>query len=170
MNRFLKVLAIAVLLVTVAAAGAVLYGMTMFEPRVESVSVVVTPAEEAQDVFDAAVSQVRLGTFAGRQFTAADELAISDCAFLTYTVRLRNRGFFPAEWIMLEVEPQQSADGSARDVLQLADERAHVLGANSQGDLSATILRTGDAGDTARTLRIVCYVFGRKVETTVLAQ
>ena len=169
MNRFLKILAIVALVVTIAGAGAVLYGMTMLEPQVEHVSVVATPATEAQATFDALTQQVSLGTFAGTQFTDAAGLRAEDCTFLTYTVRLKNRGFFPAEWIMLSVEPRQSEDGLNRDVLQLADERAHVLSANSQGDLSATILHMGDAGDTARNLRIVCYVFGQKVEFTVRA-
>ena len=170
MNRFLKILAIVVLIVTIAGAGAVLYGMTMFEPQVESVSVVATPATEAQVTFDALMQQVSLGTFAGTQFASADGLNAEGCTFLTYTVRLKNRGFFPAEWIMLNVEPRQSEDGRNRDVLQLADERAHVLSANSQGDLAATILHAGDAGDTARDLRAICYVFGQKVEFSVRAQ
>lgn len=168
MNRFLKILAIVVLVVTIAGAGAVLYGMTMLEPQVEHVSVVATPATEAQATFDALTQQVSLGTFAGTQYTDAAGLRAEDCTFLTYTVRLKNRGFFPAEWIMLEVEPW-SLDGSGYDMLQLADERAHVLPASSEGDLSATILRAGDASYTARNLRVVCHVFGQKVEFTVQA-
>ena len=58
MNRFLKILAIVVLIVTIAGAGAVLYGMTMFEPQVEHVSVVATPAIEAQSTFDALTQPV----------------------------------------------------------------------------------------------------------------
>ena len=167
-NRFLKILAIVVLLITVAGAGAVLYGMTMLEPQVESVTVIATPAVQVQQVFDETMSQVAHGTFAGAQFAGPDALAAQDCTFLTYTVRLANRGFFPAEWIMLEVVPQQDAGGY--DVVQLADSRAHVLAANSVGDLSATILRAGDAENTARALRIVCYVFGQRVEVAAQAQ
>lgn len=169
MNRFLKILAIIVLLLTVAGAGAVLYGVTMFEPKVESVTVVATPAVQVPAVFEETMTQIAQGTFAGTQFAQAEGLREADCTFLTYTVRLANKGFFPAEWIMLQVEPW-SHDGSGYDVLQLADARAHVLAANSEGDLSATILRAGDAGQTARNLRIVCYVFGQRVEVAAAAQ
>lgn len=169
MNRFLKILAIIVLLATVLGAGAVLYGMTMFAPQVESVAVVATPAAQAQNVFDETMAQLANGTFAGAQFAEAGALSAQDATFLTYTVRLKNRGFFPAEWIMLEVEPW-NLDGSGYDVLQLADQRGHVLAAGSAGDLSATILRAGDAGNTARNLRIVCYVFGQRVEVAAQAQ
>jgi hypothetical protein len=66
------------------------------------------------------------------------------------------------------VEPH-GADGTGYDVLQLPDERAQVLPAFSEGDLSATILRAGDASQTARNMRIVCYVFGQKVEVAAQA-
>lgn len=163
MSKVLKGLAIAVLLITVIGAGAVLYGISTLQPRVEQVLVAVTPAEQAQDVFDTVLAQLDNGTFAGTQFTNADGLEAQSCTFLTYTVRLNNRGFFPAEWVSVAVEPQQSADGASRDVLQLGGEGAYVLGAGSSGDLTASILRTGDASDTSRRLQVTCYVFGQKI-------
>jgi len=169
-SRILKVLAIAALLATVAGAGAVLYGLKMMTPQVESVTVWTTPAVQAQETFDALAEQAELGTFSGKRFAGAQELAAQDCTFITYAVRLHNRGFFPAEWISLQVSPQQSADGSSYDVLQLGDTGAYVLGTGSRGDLSATILRTGDASDTQRTLTVTCYVFGQRVQFDLQAE
>ena len=169
MSRVFKVLAIAALLITVLGAGAVLYSLTAFEPQVEYAAVTATPALHAQETFDALLEQVQSGTFAGTQFAQANSLSAEECTFLTYTVRLANKGFFPAEWITLQVEPW-NPDGSGYDVLQLADARAHVLAANSEGDLSATILRAGDASQPARNLRIICYVFGQRVEIAAAAQ
>ena len=168
MNRFLKGLAIVVLLITVAGAGAVLYAMTMFEPKVVSVTAAATPAVQVQDTFDAVVEQTQLGTFTGRQFADTDGLDAQRCTFLTYTLRLENKGFFPAEWIMMDVQPQQS--NISRDILQLGDTQARVLNAGSQGDLTATILCEGDASDMARQLKVTCYVFGQRVEFSVQAQ
>ena len=125
---------------------------------------------QAQDVFDEAMDQLALGTFMGREFDAQPSLRAQDCTFLTYTVRLANRGFFPAEWIALVVTPRSGADGAAGDVLQLADSGTYVLGAGSRGDLSATILTTLDAADTQRELEISCYVFGKKTAFTIAAQ
>ena len=164
MRGLLKGLAIAALLATVIGAGIVLYGLNAMEPGVVQVSVTATPATQAQEMFDAVLSQVDNGTFGGTQFAPADGVSAESCTFLTYTVRLQNRGFFPAEWVSLAIEPAQ--DGG--DVLQIGGDGAHLLAAGSTGDLSATLLRAGDATVTARTLSISCYVFGKKY--TVQAQ
>ena len=161
MSRVLKVLAIAALLVTIAGAGLVLYGINTLVPEVEMTSVTVTPAAQAQDVFDRTMRELRDQTFTGSVFAPADGLDAQACSFLTYTVRLSNKGFFPAEWIALEIRPDQSEDGS--DVLQLDNNGANVLGARSRGDLAAIVLRKGDAQKTQRAYRVTCYVLGRQV-------
>ena len=93
--------------------------------------------------------------------TAANVTEAQSVADTTYTVRLQNKGFFPAEWISMElVEPK---DG---DVLALPDDSRHALAAGSVGDMQLTVLRRTDEeeqADTARTLRVTCYVFGRKI-------
>ena len=164
MNAIFKGLAIAALLVTVLGAGVVLYGLQTMTPQVEMAVSAVTPASDAQDVFDDALRRIENRTFTGRVIADASGLSAQDASFVTYTVRLNNRGFFPAEWITLTVAPVEG------DVLQLPDESAHVLTAGSRGDLSATILRASDAGDTARELELVCYVLGRRIEFTAQAQ
>lgn len=170
MSRVLKALAIAALLVTIAGAGLVLYGMNTLAPVVELTSVSATPAAQAQHIFDNVMGQLQRETFTGRTFAPADGLTAENCTFLTYTVRLDNRGLFPAEWISLEIQPQQSADGSAYDVLQLDNNSANVLGARSRGDLAATILHAGDAQQTQRSFTVTCYVFGRQIVIQGAAQ
>ena len=168
MHGIMKGLAIAALLVTVLGAGAVLYGLETLTPQVEFAQVALTPATDVQDIFDQAMEQVQNRTFIGRVLSDTQGLTAEDCVMLRYTVRLNNRGFFPAEWIALVVEPQLGENG--RDVLQLDDGGAHVLGAGKRGDLSATIVHTGDASDTARTLHVVCYVLGQQIEFDVQAE
>ena len=97
MRGLLKGLAIAALLVTVIGAGIVLYGLNAMEPVVLQVSVTATPATQAQETLGAVLSQVDNGTFGGTQFPPADGVSAETCTFVTYTVRLQNRGFFPAE-------------------------------------------------------------------------
>ena len=157
MYKAMKVLAIAALIITIAGAGAVLYGINTLEPVVEQTSVQITPAAQAQDIFDSALAQVSSGTFTGRMFAQPGVLASQDCAFVTYTVRLANKGFFPAEWVSLSMQP---ADG---DVLQLDNVQANVLASGSRGDISATVLHIGDASQTQRNYIVECYVFGRKI-------
>ena len=170
MNRVLKMLAIGMLALTVAGAGLVLYALNSMTPHVESVSITSTPAWQAQENFDALMAQLDAGMFNGKQFALADDLSAQDCTFITYALRLKNAGFFPAEWIGLQVLPAQSADGSSADILQLGDTGAYVLGADSRGDLQATILHRGDAAQTQRTLLVTCYVFGSRVQFEVQAQ
>lgn len=157
MYKAMKVLAIAALIITIAGAGAVLYGINTLEPVVEQTSVQITPAAQAQDIFDSVLAQVSSGTFTGRTFAQPGMLNSMDCTFVTYTVRLANKGFFPAEWVSLNVQP---AEG---DVLQLDNVQANVLSRGSRGDISATLLHMGDASQTQRNYIVECYVFGRKI-------
>lgn len=162
MSKVMKILAIVVLLATVAGAGAVLYGLNTLTPQIEQVTVVQTPAADVPDMFDGLLTQLAEGTFAGKVFADTDGLSAQDCAFVTYTVRLNNRGFFPAEWIALEISPAEAADGEHGDVLQIGDSGAYVLAAGSRGDLSATLLTTLEE-EQVRTITVTCYVFGQKI-------
>jgi len=162
--KAMKVLAIVVLIVTIAGAGAVLYGINTLSPVVEQVSVLATPAVQAQDVFDSVTAQLAHETFTGRVFSGETGLSAQDCTFLTYTVRLANKGFFPAEWISLVMQPVEG------DILQLDNDQANVLASGTQGDIAATILHRGDAANTQRNYTIACYVFGRKITLEGSAQ
>ena len=164
MYKAMKVLAIAALIITIIGAGAVLYGINNFAPVVEQTSVMATPAAQAQEIFDGVMAQVGKGTFTGRMFGQPGALDAKNCTFLTYTVRLANRGFFPAEWVSLNIEPVQG------DLLQLDNVQANVLASGSRGDLNATILHVGEAGEMPRTYTIHCYVFGRKITLEGTAQ
>ena len=157
MYKAMKALAIAALIVTIMGALAVLYGINTLAPVVEQTSVLTTPAQQAQDIFDGVLAQVSSGTFTGRTFAQPGMLNSMDCTFVTYTVRLANKGFFPAEWVSLNVQP---AEG---DVLQLDNVQANVLSRGSRGDISATLLHMGDASLTQRNFIVECYVFGRKI-------
>ena len=153
------------LVATIAGAGAVLYGINTLRPQVVQTAASETRAQDAADTFAALVSQLENNTFGGKIFGGTGDLRAEECAFVTYTVRLKNRGFFPAEWISMELlEP---AEG---DVLALPDDSRHALPAGSMGDMQLTVLRRTDAQTgAARVLRVTCYVFGRKIVFDVAA-
>ena len=158
MGRVMKALAIIVLLVTIAGAGTLLYAVNNLSPAVVQQSVLVTPAQQAQEIFDAAADQLASETFTGRVFADASGLDAQNCAFVTYTVRLENKGFFPAEWVSLDIHPAGQAD-----VCQLDNYSANVLASRTQGDIAATVLTSSDAADAPRAYTITCYVFGQKI-------
>jgi len=168
MRRGLNILAIVVLVITIAAAGAVLYGIKTLAPQVVSVTASVTPADQARDTFDAVIAQYGDGLFGGRVFGDVSALEAENCSFVTYAVRLKNNGFFPAEWISLDVTPLAGEAGG--DVLQLENGGANVLYAGAQGDLAVTLLTTLNPPQQERTVEIVCYVFGRKQTVRVQAE
>ena len=157
MAKVMKVLAIAALLVTIAGAGVLLYAVNSLSPVIVQTRMVATPAWQAQDVFDAAMAQLTNETFKGRVFGDAAGISEQDCTFLTYTVRLQNKGFFPAEWVSLDVHPQEG------DICQLDNYSANVLGSRMQGDIAATLLTCSVAAKTQRGYTVTCYVLGRKI-------
>jgi len=162
MRKGLMILAFVVLLVTLLGAVAVLYGMNTLTPEVVQVVSSVIPADQAQDTFYSALDACSSGLFGGRIF--GDPLAYDaqQCSFVTYTVRLHNRGFFPAEWIALQASSVQG------DLLELPGGGANVLPAGAQGDLSVTVLTSLEKPLAHRAIEVTCYVFGRK--QTMLVQ
>ena len=74
MSKFMKILAIVVLLVTIAGAGVVLYGLNTLSPQVVQTSVAATPAADAENTFDSLVSQLeKQGLFScGVDFAGID--------------------------------------------------------------------------------------------------
>ena len=128
----MKILAILALVATIAGAGAVLYGINTLRPQVVQTAASEMRAQDAADTFAALVSQLEINTFGGKIFGGTGDLRAEECTFVTYTVRLKNRGFFPAEWISMELlEP---AEG---DVLALPDDsrRADRRGESAARDL-----------------------------------
>lgn len=168
MSKFLKVLAIVMLVITIAGALAVLYGVNTLTPKVIQVTAQATPAASAQETFDAMMEQYAAGLLGGKAYGDVLGLSAEDCAFVTYTVRLQNKGFFPAEWIALQVQP--TALGDKQDMLVLDNGGANVLPAGGQGDLAVTLLTTITEEQPPRLIEVSCYVFGRKQVVRVQAQ
>lgn len=164
MYKAIKALAILALLATVAGAAAVLYGVNTMTPEVTLVSVTATPADQAEEIFSDVMRQVKDGAFTGKIYAQPDGLGAQDCTFVTYQLRLKNRGFFPAEWIALRFAPREDVQAGTRDYLQMDQYGANVLAAQSEGDISTTILTTIDPANTVARIEGVCYVFGQ--ETT----
>ena len=158
----MKILAILALVATIAGAGAVLYGINTLRPQVVQTAASETRAQDAADTFAALVNQLENNTFGGKIFGETGDLRAEECTFVTYTVRLKNRGFFPAEWISMELlEP---AEG---DMLALPDDSRHALPAGSMGDMQLTVLRRTDAQTgAARVLRVTAMSSGGRSSLT----
>ena len=162
MYKAMKVLAIAALVATIAGAGVVLYALNTMSPVVEQVTVTATPAKQAQDTFDEIMRSIGAGTFGGRVYADAAGLEAEDCTFMTYSVRLKNEGFFPAEWVSLAFVPREDVQNQTKDYLQVDNFGANVLAGGSVGDINTTILTTIDPSNTVARIEGTCYVFGQE--------
>ncbi len=165
MNRAIKTLAVVMLAVTILAAGAVLYGYLNLAPKVVDVAAAVTPAQQAQETFDSLKQAAAEGVLSGKVYGDVTGLEAADCAFLTYTVRVKNAGFLPAEWIALELQPVSFEGG--QDMLVLDNGGANVLSSGAQGDIAVTLLTTITGEQPQRVVNLTCYVFGRKQTVAV---
>ena len=164
MRKGLTILAIIMLAVTVVAAGVMLYGIRTMTPQIVSVTSTVTAAAQEAATFDAVRAQVDDGLFGGKVFAQEGISDAEACSFVTYTVRLENKGFFPVEWLSLDVTPLEG------DILQLENASANVLLSGTQGDVHVTMLTTLEPAQRERTITLECYVFGRKKTVRVQAQ
>ena len=162
MNKTIKILAIAVLVITIAGAGAVLYAINTLVPQVVKVSVSAIPAVQAEDTFNAVIAAAGQETFTGRMLLGGLDVRAEDASFVTYTVRLKNKGFFPAEWISLEAASREDVSLGTHDILQVDQYGANVLAPGAEGDIAATVLTTIDPSNTYTNIVGSCYVLGEK--------
>ena len=158
MRIFLKILAIFVLIVTVLAAGVVLYALETRVPEMTVIQSRAIPAAEAGDSFESLREQLEAGTCTGHVFREASPVP-ENSTFLSLTLRLHNRCLLPMEWIEAAVVPEEG------DILEERDERPKVLAAFAEGDLPLRILT--ESGTDSRRIRVRYYLLGKALETEI---
>lgn len=151
----MRIFAWILIAVTVIVLGVFGYGVYGLRVQPGEMTAVVTPASQAAEQFELLRTQLDEGAFTGRAFTQEALGNAEDYAFVTYTLRVKNVGFIPAEWITLLITP------GTGDVLEMAPSNAQALGAMSEGDLKAVVLKKGDGNDNARAAQVTYYAFGR---------
>ena len=144
---------ISVILLIVCLLGVgVLYATSGM--AVESVGVIAVEASTQPDLFSQLRQQVESGSVLGTAYTTQTWLDdASNYQFYTYTIRLRNDCFVPADMIEVQVTPMEG------DVLQIGDYSVKQLTARTTGDLQVTIL-TAIGMHPVRELNVTYYVWG----------
>ncbi len=158
MRIFLKILAILVLMVTVLAAGTVLYALETRVPEITIIQSRAIPAAEARDSFESLQGQLEAGTCTGHVFREESPV-LENSTFLNLTLRLHNRCLLPMEWIETAVVPEEG------DILEERDERPKVLAAFAEGDLPLRILTENE--NMSRRIRIRYYLLGKAFDTEI---
>ena len=142
------------LIITVLALAVFGYGYYGLRVQTGEMNAVVTPAANALEQFEALRTQMDNDSLTGRVYRKEALGNPEDYVFVTYTVRVKNVGLIPAEWIELVITPGES------DILEVDIADAQVLGAMREGDLKTVILQKGDGSDTARAAQVQYYAFG----------
>ena len=151
--RILKALMILMIVLVVAALGVVGYFFAGAKVSISAYKAEGVPAAQQTELFEQIKTQVEQNEFQGTRFTTAPLGDAEDYAFITYTLRLSNQCLVPIDTVEVQVEPDAS------DVLQIGDTKVHSLEAQSQGDMTATILTAVDS-HSVRELIVTYYVWG----------
>lgn len=155
----MRILASIILLLTVLVLG--FFGYCYFGAQMQIVGIypTLTPATNAATTYEEIKQQIEINAFSGTSYVAEPSLTTpAEYAFLTYTVRMRNPGLLPQDYIRIEV---QNLPG---DLLQLAADRTPSLASHTTSDFSATILVPAGSTEAARSIRVTYYVLGRPME------
>lgn len=147
--------------VTAIVLGVLGYGMYGLKVHNGQLRVTTLAATEATEQFEALRTKMDSDALTDRIYIKEALTNPEEYTFVTYTVRVKNVGIIPAEWIELVMVPQEG------DVLQLDTGSAHALNAFSEGDLKATLLVKGEGNSGARTGKITYFAFGRPYEVRV---
>ena len=149
----MKAFALILIVLVLAAICAVGYIYLTARLDVQFVSCVATDAVSQADYFNTLKEKLASSSFVGTRFSDVVPGSPEHYQFLTYTVRLSNRAFLPAEIVEIRITPM------GEDLLQVGDEVPHDLPAGRNTDLSAMILTTRDM-HSVREATVSWYFWG----------
>lgn len=149
----MKPAAIIALILFLAALGGVGYLYTTCQITVVDVGAQATAAADQPTLFDELKTQQERQEVIGTSYSKEELTAPEDYQFLTYSIRLSNTCFIPADNVEVQVTPM------AGDVLQIGDTAIRTLPARATGDISATIL-THAGSQPVRELMVTYYLWG----------
>lgn len=151
--RFLKYLAIFMVLVVVLAVGMVVYFYASATVSIVAYKAEGVQAEADPERFAQLKQSVADGTFHGTVFGDGSMGEADEYVYITYTLRLSNQCLVPIDMVEVQVTPEP------QDVLQLGDLQVKSLAAKSTGDITATLLTAKDS-HAIRELVVTYYVWG----------
>lgn len=154
----MKTTAIVMVVVLILSIIGVGYLYMTANLSVEGIGVSATEATAQSDTFSALKRQMQNGTLIGTPFSSAPLGDASNYQFLTFTLRLNNRCFIPADMIEIQITPMEG------DVLQMGELTPKLLPGRSVGELSTTIL-TDINMHSVREVTITYYMWGMAFST-----
>ena len=149
----MKAFAVILIVLVLAAVGAVGYLYLKADLDVRFISCIATDAVSQAEYFNGLKSALASSSFVGTRFSSEEPGSPEQYQFLTYTVRLSNRAFLNADVIEIRITPMSG------DVLQVGEEAQHSLPSGQDLDLSAMILTSRDM-HSVREATVSYYFWG----------
>ena len=151
----MKAAAIILIILVLAAVGAVGYLYLNADLNVQFVSCIATDGISQTEYFDTLKASLASGTFVGTRFSQDEPGTADQYQFLTYTVSVQNRAFLNADIVELQITPMPG------DVLLLGDVQLHSIPGGKTETLTATILTARDVHTSVREGTVTWYFWGK---------
>jgi len=149
----MKAVAIILIVLVLAAVGAIGYLYLKADLTVRFVNCIATEAVTQLDYFEQLKDGIEASTFVGTLYGSRELGTADGYQFLSYTLRLSNHAFLDAEVIEIRITPMEG------DVAQIGETQQYRLPAGKEMDLSATIL-TARGMHSVREATVTCYFWG----------
>ena len=156
----MKPFAVILILLVLAALVGVGYLWYSSGVTVSFVSVVATDPVSQPEVFGQIKAAVENETFVGTKYTSEPLTVPEDCLFYTWTLRVENNTFLPADTIEIQITPM------AGDILLVGDTVNRTLDKKESTDLTATVLTSRNA-HSVREAIVSWYAWGLPFSTRV---
>jgi len=149
----MKKAAILLIVLLLAAVGALAFLYLTANITVQYVSCVATDAVTQAEYFDQMKKQIAESTFTGTLFDRTEPGTADQYQYLTYTVDFTNRAFLDATTAEIRVTPMKG------DILQIGDTEEHLLPTGRTTSLSVTIL-TPRGAQNVREATATWFIWG----------
>lgn len=158
----MKAAAIILVVLCIAALGCVGFLYMTANMTVVATGVSAVEASAQPEMFNSLKEQAEKGELVGTRFSGGEIGKVEDCAFYTYTVRLKNDCFLDADVVELQVTPLGG------DALQTGSTAAQSLKAHTVGDFQTTVLTKKDMHNV-REITVTWYFWGIPFRTKTTA-
>jgi len=152
--KFLTLVTVLVLL----AGGYVIWAS---ELKADSAGGTVQSAADVPEAFSGICQSAQVGSPDLVMYANNVDYGADQYLFITYTLRLRNANALPAEWLQLDIAPQQG------DVLMVKSSVEDVP-AFSETLLTVVLMTDRATGSYARQATLTYYVYGHEISFPVL--
>jgi hypothetical protein len=156
--KYVAIVLVTLVVLALAAVGIFWRGAQL---EIVDVSAEVRLASGEPTVYGQLLADLQDAAFDGAKLQEGELGAAGAYQFVTYSVRLRNNGLLPAEWIQLQIHTGEG------DAVLYNEPRSFTLSPSASGNIARTVLMKADA-DVSRVASVTYYVYGHQFSIDTL--